>query len=264
MNNSKLAAMLLAGTSVLALGPLAHAQTAPAASGEIVVTGSRVIQNGNNSPIPVTVTSTEAILAIQPNTIYQAINNLPQLNNSQGTYANAGGGTQAQAQNTPNLRNLNFNGVPRSLVLWDGHRVAPTNPQFLSVDESEIPQLLLQRVDVATGGVSAVYGSDAVAGVINFITDTHFNGLKLNAQVGEAQRNGLDQMEDVGIAAGHAFLDGRLHVEGSFEYFKDPGVLTQRFDYPFLQQLWTLTGPNGNGPFHLFNNTHTNNYTLAA
>ncbi|MGH7736105.1 MAG: TonB-dependent receptor plug domain-containing protein, partial [Gemmatimonadales bacterium] len=254
--------MLLAGASVLAYGPLAKAQTS---ADQIVVTGSRVITNGNNSPIPVTVTSTEAILAVQPNTVYQAINNLPQLNNSQGVYANPGGGTQAQAQNTPNLRNLNINGVPRTLVLWVGHRVPPTNNQFLTVDESMIPQMLLQRVDVVTGGVSAVYGSDAVAGVVNFITDTHFNGLKLNAQAGIAQRDGLDESKDIGVAAGHSYLGGKLHVEASYEHFYDPGVLGEnRFDYPFVNQLWTLQGPGSAGPFHLYSNSRTNQYTFGG
>src|SRR5689334_20597898 len=145
MMTRTLVASLLAGASALAFASVATAQSAsaPKAVEEVVVTGSRVITNGNNSPIPVTVTSTDEILAAQPNTVYQALNNLPQLNNSQGVYANPGGGTQAQAQNTPNLRNLNINGAPRTLVLWDGHRVAPTNPQFLSVDEAMIPQMLL-------------------------------------------------------------------------------------------------------------------------
>ena len=266
MKNTDLVAALLAGASTVALTSLANAQpvAAPATAETVVVTGSRVITDGNNSPTPVTVVSTDAILALQPNTVYQAINNLPQLNNSQGVYANPGGGTQAQAQNTPNLRNLNINGVPRTLVLWDGHRVAPTNPQFLSVDESMIPQMLLQRVDVLTGGVSAVYGSDAVAGVINFVTDTKFDGLKVNAQAGIAQRDGLDRSSDVGIAGGMGFADGRGHVEASFEYFNDPGVLTDKLDYPWAQQLWTLQASSGAGPFRLFSNSRTNQYTFGG
>jgi iron complex outermembrane receptor protein len=264
--NGFVVAML--GASGLALVSTAQAQTetAPQTQGleEVVVTGSRVIKNGDDSPTPLTVTSVDDILQVQPNTVYQALNNLPQLNNSQGVYANPGGGTQAQAQNTPNLRNLNINGVPRTLVLWDGHRVAPTNPQFLTVDESMIPQMLLQRVDIATGGVSAVYGSDAVAGVINFITDTKFNGVKVNAQGGIAQRAGLDKSSDVGIAGGTNFADGRGHIEGSLEFFNDPGVLYGKLKYPWAQQLWTLQAANSTGPFKLFSNSRTNQYTFGG
>ena len=84
-----------------------------------------------------------------------------------------------------------------------------------------IPQLLLQRVDVVTGGASAVYGSDAVTGVVNFITDRRFNGIKVNAQLGMTQQR-LDQSYNGGIAGGMDLFGGRGHIEGSLRVSRRP------------------------------------------
>ncbi len=243
----------------------ASIEPAPSASPtEVVVTGSRVIRNGNNSPTPTTVVSTETLMQAEPNTVYEALNLLPQLNNSQGVNAVAGGGNQNQAENTPNLRNLNISGVSRTLVLWDGHRVPPTDPQFMTVDETMIPQMLLKRVDVVTGGVSAVYGSDAVAGVVNFVTDTKFNGLKMTVQGGEADRDSLDQTVDVGVAFGKSFADGRGHFEGSLEYFNDPGVLYDRMKFPWAAELNSVQGNGTTIPYQAFSNSRTSQYTFGG
>nr|WP_253951148.1 TonB-dependent receptor plug domain-containing protein [Novosphingobium sp. SG751A] len=91
-------------------------------------------------------------------------------------------------------------GALRTLILYDGHRVPPTTPDG-QVNVDMIPQTLLQRVDLVTGGVSAVYGSDAMSGVVNFIPDTTFTGLKWNAQSGISQR-GDDNSFQAGAAWG--------------------------------------------------------------
>ena len=106
------------------------------------------------------------------------MNNLPVFQGSRGQFSLPnttglyGGGNPATTQ--LNLRNL---APQRTLILFDGQRVAPTNALGI-VDVDMVPQELIQRVDVVTGGVSAVYGSDAIAGVVNFITDKNFNGFK--------------------------------------------------------------------------------------
>jgi outer membrane receptor protein involved in Fe transport len=113
-------------------------------------------------------------------------------------------------------------GTIRTLTLLDGQRVVGANVTGVP-DISEFPQLLVQRVDVVTGGASASYGSDAVGGVVNFVTDKHFKGVKAEAQ-GGITTYGDDAQYLVGVAAGNSFLGERLHVEGSVEFDHEDGV----------------------------------------
>jgi outer membrane receptor protein involved in Fe transport len=225
------------------------AATSDTTEQDVVVTGSRVIANGNNSPTPLTVVSAQEILTSQPSTISDALNNLPvfsaprtQVSNP-NTGIGAGGGGNSVA-NQLNLRNL----LPqRTLILFDGHRVAPTTSTGI-VDTDTIPQYLLKRVEVVTGGVSAVYGSDAVSGVVNFITDKDFNGLKANAQYGISDRADAPAWE-AGIAFGTKIGD-RAHFEASYEYRDDKGI-DYRSSRPEFWR-WTVQG-NGTAatPFFL-------------
>ena len=191
---------------------------------EVLVTGSRVA-NGNDAPTPVTVVSTEQLLDVQPGTIVRALQNLPVFAGSQGQTTTPGGGQNTGSNGSAggvNIRNLN---PYRTLVLYDGLRVPPvSNSGFVSIDM--IPQMLLQRVDVVTGGASAVYGSDAVSGVVNFITDRKFNGVKFKAQGGISHVHD-DRIVDFGVAGGTSLFGGRGHLEGSLEYIYDPGIWTQ-------------------------------------
>ena len=161
-------------------GPNPKVAAAPSSSdqvAEVVVTGSRVIKNGDQSPTPVTVLSVDDMKAVHPGTVADQLNDLPQFAGSRGQLTNPGGGSQGTssaaanpAANTLNLRNF---GYTRTLILFDGHRLAPTAPDG-TVDTNMVPNMLLKRVDIVTGGASAVYGSEAVTGVVNFITDTRF------------------------------------------------------------------------------------------
>jgi outer membrane cobalamin receptor len=155
---------------------------------EVVVTGSRLIKNGNDSPTPVTVLSVEDAEAVHPGTVADQLNDMPQFFGSNNQASNAGAGNLGTGGNpNPNANVLNLRnfGTNRTLILWDGHRASATAPNG-TVDIDMIPQLLLQRVEVVTGGASAVYGADAVTGVVNFITDTKFNGIKVNGQAGRS------------------------------------------------------------------------------
>lgn len=166
-----------ASDSASPVPPQANAEAAePASPGDIVVTGSRVITNGNNSPTPVTVVSTEALLQVTPSNVPDALNRLPIFSGS-SNQSSFGAAERNFSGNYLNLRNV---GAGRSLILFDGHRFPPTTTDNL-VDINTIPQMLLQRVEVVTGGASAVYGSDAITGVVNFIIDNKFNGVKFNA-----------------------------------------------------------------------------------
>ena len=234
-----LALGLLAGVSTLALAPLANAQTsAPTAAAveAVVVTGSRIIQNGNNMPTPVTVVSTEQLTTTTPRTVIEALQQLPVFSGTRNNTSQPGNGGGNGVGRNLNLRSV---GATRTLVLFDGIRVPPTT-QGGEVNADFVPSMLLQRVDVVTGGASAVYGSDAVAGVVNFVTDRNFNGYKFDAHFGRSQLGDADEMK-LGIAGGTKLFDGRGHIEGSYEYFNSPGVFT-KLDRQFGKNALTVQG----------------------
>ncbi len=241
---------LLAVAAVQAAQPAAAAPptATPAAEtlNEIVVTGSRIITNGDDSPTPVTVVSTDQLLESQPSTVAQALLNLPVFAGSQGQNSNPGGASTNSGAAVLNIRNL---GLLRTLVLYDGHRLPQTSPNG-TVDVNMIPQMLLQRVDVVTGGASAVYGSDAVSGVVNFVTDTHFTGLRAKAQLGDTERSD-NRTYDAGFALGTGFAGQRGHFEFSYQFHDDPGIYT-RLTRPWGAAVWSIQGAGtGASPYHL-------------
>jgi len=205
---------------------LAGQEVASAGESEIIVTGSRTITDGTNSPVPLTVVSAETLQDVRPTSLTESIQVFPVFSGSRGQTSNAsatggvgaGNGTAAQL----NLRNI---GPNRNLVLLDGRRVPPTSITNI-VDADVIPQLLVERVDIVTGGVSAVYGSDAVTGVVNFVLDKDFTGLKGQAYAGVAEE-GDGAMVDLGLAWGTSLFGGRGHFEASYEYRDDEGVSTK-------------------------------------
>ena len=129
-----------------------------------------------------------------------------------------------------NLRNL---GAQRTLVLFDGRRLPAANPEVVP-DVDLIPDALIQRVDVVTGGASAVYGSDAVAGVVNFILDTNFTGIKGSVSGGESGY-GDASSDKIELSAGTTFFDGRLHMLVS-------GDQCYQAQIPGTARPWNVTG----------------------
>jgi outer membrane receptor protein involved in Fe transport len=195
------------------------ADTTSDALTEVVVTGSRVVSNGNEQPTPVTVISTEQLLTAAPTTVAAALQELPVFAATTSPSTDAGNSSQNRAVRSMNLRAL---GANRTLVMMDGTRVAPISPTA-GTDVSYMPSMLLQRVDVVTGGASSVYGSDAVAGVVNFITDRNFNGFKIDAHYGISSQGDAEE-DKVGLAAGMSLFGGRGHIEAEYEYFNSPGI----------------------------------------
>ena len=221
-----------AGASAFGLAGAAFAQATPAASGadtaapaDIVVTGSRVIKNGSASPTPLTTVSAASLAVASPSgSISDSLNNLPVFSGSRSQFSNPGSnatGVQGGngAANVLNLRNL---GSYRTLVLFDGHRIPPTLYNS-TVDVDLIPQELIDRVDVVTGGVSAVYGSDAVSGVVNYVLNRKFNGFRVHGQAGVSQY-GDGANRDVGGAFGTE-VGARGHFEASVEHRENDGIL---------------------------------------
>ncbi len=186
----------------------------------IVVTGSRVIRNGDDSPTPLTVVSTEQLNMASPANLPEALNKLPIFSGVNGQRLSFAPASANIAGNYLNLREF---GAARTLILQGGKRVAPTSADGL-VDVNLLPQMLVSRVEVVTGGASAVYGSDAVTGVVNFVLDDKFEGLKVQASNGISAEGDYRQTR-LGAAFGTKLFGDRAHLVGSVEYFDNPGLI---------------------------------------
>ena len=223
-NSRNLRLLTLASVSLMAMtaGALAQAANAPAESTEqVVVTGSRVISDVANSPTPITAVSTEQLLTTTPTNLSDALNKLPVFINS-ATQRNAGSASGNAGGDFLNLRNF---GQQRTLVLLDGMRL-PAGNQNGSVDISTLPQELMSRVDVVTGGASSVYGSDAITGVVNFILDKNFSGIKYDLNSGiSTYADGFSYKAH--LAAGSDIFGGKGHIEGAIGYQSQDGVLKE-------------------------------------
>jgi outer membrane receptor protein involved in Fe transport len=181
----------------------------------VSVTGTRIVRDGYSAPTPVTVVGAEQIAAQAPANLADFVNSsLPSVigsetsNNSSGSLSNGLAGINAL-----NLRSL---GVNRTLILLDGHRT-PASAATGDTDINTIPQQLVKRVDVVTGGASADYGSDAVGGVVNFILDKEFSGFKSSFEYGETDA-GLQPSYKVNGTYGMEFGGGRGHALISGEW----------------------------------------------
>jgi outer membrane receptor protein involved in Fe transport len=212
------------------------------ASGAILVTGTRVVRDGYDAPTPTTVITSATIESKAPTTIIDALISLPVFKNSSTAQTAGVGQAGSSGQSFANLRGL---GANRTLVLLDGQRFVPST-SIGTVDIGVIPSALIQRVDVVTGGASAAYGSDAVAGVVNFVLDNRFTGIKGNAEVGISTYG--DNFTYKGSLSGGMALGDRGHLVLSAEYVRARGVpLNARPDteYPIARLItnpaWTAT-----------------------
>lgn len=217
------AAAMIAGTASAQTAPAdpvgqaAEAADAATTEGEVTVTGTRVVRDGFQAPTPLQVLTQEDIQNTSPtNNIADFVNQLPALaasirpSNSRLELSNGQAGINAL-----NLRSL---GTVRTLVLVNGRRSVGSTANGI-VDINTIPQSLVQRVEVVTGGASAAYGSDAVAGVTNFVLDTKYTGLKVAADSGVTEKgDGFNYSAE--IAAGLKFAGdrGRLIVAGELAH----------------------------------------------
>jgi len=180
---------MITGAAVATAGYSYAAEAAAAAPDstavqEVVVTGSRIPSKNLTSVSPVTTVDNRDIKLQGTTNVEDFLNNLPQVFADQGQYVSNGSVGIA----TVDLRGLT---PKRTLVLIDGKRVQPGDPADPVADINFIPPALIDRVEVLTGGASAVYGSDAVAGVVNFIMKKNFQGLQIDAQtsIGEHENN---------------------------------------------------------------------------
>ena len=209
---------LAGGVAVLALsGGAAMAQEGVE---QVVVSSTRLQNAGFDAPTPTTVVTAADLNAVAKPSVFETIAQMPELMGSTGvTYNTANTSNGLMGLSALGLRGLS---PIRTLVLLDGQRVVPANLNGVD-DVSLMPQMLLQRVDIVTGGASASWGSDAVAGVINFVTDRKFEGFKMNAMTGMSTYGDM-ATATFQAAAGTAFAGGRAHYEMAVEYSYNDGL----------------------------------------
>jgi len=147
----------------------------PIETQEVIVTGSRIARPDLSSPSPITVVSQDFFRQKGTVNVEEVLNQLPQVVPGLGAQVNNGGDGTA----TVDLRGL---GPTRTLALVNGRRFVPATNTG-RIDLNAIPSQLIERIDVVTGGASAVYGSDAVAGVVNFVLKDNFEGIELGARL---------------------------------------------------------------------------------
>ena len=219
------------------------AQQLPPAT--VTVTGTRIVRNGYSAPTPVTVAPVSELLETTPTNIADALDKLPEF--SPQFTAQSSSSATTPAGNYLNLRGL---GNQRTLVMLDGVRVPGTNATG-QVDVNTMPQVLVQRVEVVTGGASAIYGSDAVGGVVNYILDTKFNGLKASAQTGISTYGDAPSNKFTVAFGTHVTDNG--HFEISYEHQQSAGLDQTDRGYTNATPGYAGTGTAAN-PYILYNN----------
>ncbi|HEX6783952.1 MAG TPA: TonB-dependent receptor [Sphingomicrobium sp.] len=211
-------------TCTVAPAPASVAPATPASSQEtIVVTGSRIASPNITSLAPIQVVGEQEINQAGAVNIQEVLNNnpafgTPALSTTTTAFLTSGAGVA-----TVNLRQLGEN---RTLVLINNRRVVGGLAGSPIVDLNDIPTQFLERVDILTGGQSALYGSDAVAGVVNFIYKRNFEGLLLEGQYGLTE-HGDSQRYQLSATAGGNFADGRGNIMVHVGYSSDKGLLSR-------------------------------------
>jgi outer membrane receptor protein involved in Fe transport len=277
------------GTQPETVGPPAGTVTPPStnaqgaqtgtAGGEIIVTGTRIPQPNLETASPVTTVSSQEVKLSGTTRTEDLVNSLPQVFAAQGSNISNG----ASGTATVDLRGL---GSKRNLVLVNGRRLQPGDTGNPVADINFVPNQLIKRVDVLTGGASSVYGADAVAGVINFIMDTTFTGFRIDGQASVFQHNNhTDEnvlhanalrgflppkgnvvnggAQDVAAMFGAAFDDGRGHVTAYATYRSQDPVLESTRDFSNCtlsaraDGTWRCGGSGTTSPTAFFTNVGT-------
>ncbi len=226
-------------TAVPALAQSADDQTPPASSNEededaaeeeegsapILVTGSRISRPTLESAVPLTSVTVDDITGTGEVSLGDALNDLPSL---RSTFS-AGNSSRFIGTAGLSLLDLRGLGTDRTLVLVNGRRHVTSSPGDNGFDVNTIPIDLVERIDIVTGGNSAIYGSDAVAGVVNFVMRKDFDGIKLNGQSGLSSR-GDRGTYFVSALAGTNFADGRGNITGAVEYTRQQPLYFRQRD----------------------------------
>lgn len=233
--------LLALGGGVLSVAPALAQQAAE----RVEITGSRLKSSDVDTASPVVSIGAEQIKVEGVRSVEQLLNNLPQV------FADYGGSVSNGATGTAtvNLRNI---GRDRTLVLVNGRRLPAGSPRALAADLNQIPVPLIKRVEVLTGGASAVYGSDAVAGVVNFIMNDRFEGVQFEANhsfYNHSQKGNIDyaldasnypkpgnkgadgEIDDISVTMGGNFANGKGNATMFLGYKKEKALLQSERDF---------------------------------
>lgn len=229
---------ILAG--VVAVSGPAFAQSAPPVSQdateveEIVVTGSLIRRNPENSPTPLIQVQREDLLTTGQATVIDYLATIPALSNSLVPSDTTGSNLNDGGVSLANLRSL---GSGRTLTLVDGRRHVGAFQGNLAVDVDTIPRLLIENIEIVTGGASSIYGADAVSGVLNFILRDDFEGVEIDANYGMINQDGQANRR-VSALIGRNWFDDRLNTYLHAEYDANDEIQTTDIDWlannPFL------------------------------
>lgn len=241
LNTSALRPAVLVGLALSATSPAFAQEDVPLPSSnvaaadpaeeELVITGSRISRPELSFPNPIQSFNAEAIEQSGETNVTDFLIDMPALvgsiSSSLTSGSNSIGLAPAAGLNFLNLRNL---GYQRTLVLVDGRRHVAAYPGTSAVDVNTIPADLIERVDVLTGGSSAIYGADGVSGVVNFILRRDFEGIRIRGQAGVSSRG--DAGNRLGsIVAGKNFSDGRGNITLAYEFDQSDRLKSSRRSY---------------------------------
>ena len=243
LETRNLRAALLLGAATASALALAVPARADETVETVVVTGSRIANRDFSSDSPLTTVSAESLKATGAIEVTQLLSTLPQVVPGLSAGSN---NPPSNGQQAVDLRGL---GPNRAVVLIDGRRVAPSNSDG-SVDLQTIPTSLISRIEVITGGASAVYGPDAVTGVVNFITKQDFEGVEANAQYGISDRGDNDEKS------------ASLTIGGNFDGGKGNMVLT--YDYAYRRPIFDAARPFANEATSATSRSPTGTYFPAT
>jgi iron complex outermembrane receptor protein len=221
----------LACTAVPAFAQDTQKDTQKDSDEEIVVTGSRIPRPDFSAPNPIQSVTAQDIEQSGEVNLLEYLQSIPALVGSfdSGQTAGSAGFIGSTGLNLLNLRNL---GIERTLVLVDGRRHVASLPETAAVDIGSIPEDLIDRIDVVTGGAGAVYGADAVSGAVNFIMKKNFEGLTFRAQDNISQAGSPNDWR-VTVTGGHNFAGGRGNISAAFEVYNEGRL--RAFDRHYLR-----------------------------
>lgn len=213
-------AMPLVPGAALAQAAEEPAQSESSSLGEVVVTASRIVRDGYEAPTPVSVLGAEQIQATAPSNIADLVNRMPAF--AGGSNPRTNQSAISSGNSAINFLSLRGLGPTRTLVLFDGHRI-PGSTTAGIVDVNTIPNGLISRVDIVTGGASAAWGSDAVAGVVNFVLDKSYEGIRGDIGAGVTTYGDNATFKSY-LSGGKSFADGRGHFLASVDYAYNEGI----------------------------------------
>ena len=223
-------------TSLVA--PAVQAQESEATVDEVVVTGSRLSRTGFDTPSPVVVLGADEIRSTTAVTLGDLLNELPQLRTTFGL-SNSSRFIGTAGIGSLDLRGL---GTERTLVLVNGRRHVSSSEGESTVDVNSIPTDMIDRIEIITGANSAVYGADAVAGVVNFILKDNFEGARLRTSIGEADDSGFGR-ESAAFTFGRNFDDGRGNAIFSVGFEQQDLLTAGERGGDFVRQLGLIANP---------------------